>query len=235
MNSINSKYIICIDAGHGGYDSGAVNNKRYEKDDNLKMALILEKELLKYGFTVIQTRLTDKHISLNERSNLANKSNSDVFISLHRNAFINSSACGVENWIYEKADEKTKQFATFIYEEILKTNVQKNRGVKKGNFHVLRETKMPAFLLELGFISNNKDNELFDKYCEQYAKAIVKGIINYFNLNYSNFKPNIDINEKHIPLKQELYKVQVGAFKEKENALKLIKELEQKGYKAFLI
>lgn len=233
MSNNNGKYIICIDAGHGGYDGGAVNNKRYEKNDNLKMALVLEKELLKKGFTVVQTRLTDMHVTLNERSTLANKSNADLFISLHRNAFINSSACGVENWIYENTDEKTNQFAMFIYEEILKINVQKQRGVKKGNFHVLRETKMPACLLELGFISNDKDNDLFDKYCEQYAEAIVKGVLKFFSLNYLDFKPKTD--EENIKLKQELYKVQVGAFREKENALKLIKELEEKGYKAFLI
>ncbi|WMJ24370.1 N-acetylmuramoyl-L-alanine amidase [Paludicola sp. MB14-C6] len=221
--------IICIDAGHGGRDSGAVKENRYEKDDNLRFALAVGKVLLIQGFQVIYTRTTDKVVSLQERSNFANKSNADFYLSLHRNSYITSTACGIENWIYQYTDQQTERFATCIYDEIIKVNSQANRGVKRGNYHVLRETNMPACLLELGFISNNKDNLLFDTLLKQYAVAVVKGICRYLNIPYqdsSNSKPdNPEI----------LYRVQVGAFSIKENAETLVSELKEKGYSAYIV
>ncbi len=218
-----SKKIICIDAGHGGYDSGAVNKSRYEKNDNLKITTLLMGILKTQGFEVVLPRTEDKETSLQKRVEIANKANADVFISLHRNAFTNSSACGVENWIYQNTDEKSKQLAQYILNEITSVGVQKNRGVKSGNFYVLRTTKMPACLLELGFISNLQDNIVFDTNIENYAVAIAKGICNYFKMPYTK--------KAH----DQYYRVQVGAFESKEKAENLAQELKSKGYPPTII
>lgn len=218
--------IICIDAGHGGKDSGAVKGKRYEKDDNLRMAMAVGKLLLSQGFQVIYTRVDDRAVSLQERSHFANVNKATLYLSLHRNSYITSAACGIENWIYQYTDEPTGQFATCIYEEVIQVNSQANRGVKRGNYHVLRETNMPACLLELGFLSNDKDNLLFDTLFKQYAIAIAKGICRYLNVPYQ---------EPCNPKPETLYRVQVGAFSAKENAQKLVDELSEKGYEAYIV
>ncbi|MEG2813907.1 MAG: N-acetylmuramoyl-L-alanine amidase [Oscillospiraceae bacterium] len=178
--------IICLDAGHGGKDSGAILSSRFEKNDTLRMVFAIKAELIKQGFTVILTRDSDEYVSLQERSNFANQKKADYFISIHRNAFSLAIANGVENWIYERTDAQTQKAAELILNEVVGVGVQSNRGVKRGNFHVTRETTMPACLLELNFISNPKDNELFDKNFEGYAKAICKGICKFFNYSYKD-------------------------------------------------
>jgi N-acetylmuramoyl-L-alanine amidase len=221
------KKIICIDAGHGGKDSGAVNGKRYEKDDNLRLGLVVGQLLLNQGLSVVYTRTTDKTVSLQERSNFANEKQADLYLSLHRNSYITSSACGIENWIYQYTDKTTEQYATCIYDEVVKVGAQATRGVKRGNYHVLRETKMPACLLELGFLSNEQDNILFDTLFKQYAVAIAKGICKFLQIPYQE-KP--EAQEQTV-----LYRVQVGAFAKKENAQRLVDDLKAKGYPAFIV
>lgn len=224
--------LICIDAGHGGKDSGAVNGSRFEKDDNLRFSIALEKALVYQGFRVIQTRKTDANVSLSQRSEFADNQKADFFISCHRNAFVLSSANGIENWIYTNTGSETERFATAIQNEVIKVGAQSNRGVKRGNYHVLRETNMPACLLELGFISNTKDNEMFDTLLEQYANAIAKGLCSYLGLP---FKTAGSYDDSESPPNDKLYRVQVGAFSVKANADALLKELKSKGYSAFIV
>lgn len=181
--------VICIDAGHGGKDSGAVSGKRYEKNDNLRFALALGKSLTRCGFKVYQTRTKDVYMSLQQRSDFANMIKADYFISCHRNSFWNLLANGVENWVYKYTDSKTIAYATNIQNDLVKVGVQTNRGVKKGNFHVCRETNMPACLLELGFIKNKKDNALFDSKFNEYVEAVTKGICKSAGVSYVEVKP----------------------------------------------
>lgn len=237
--------IICLDAGHGGKDSGAIFGTRFEKNDNLKMAFAVKTELESQGFNVILTRESDKYVSLKERTDFANAKKADYFISIHRNAFQLQTASGVENWVYKGTDSQTKKAAEFILDEIVKIGVQSNRGVKSGDFHVTRETIMAACLLELNFISNKRDNELYDEKFKNYAKAICKGICRFFSFTYSEksepVKPTVIPPEKppiKIPVKpvtpDKLYTVQIGAFSNKSNAQKLSDELKAKGYQAFI-
>ena len=169
---------IVIDAGHGGDDWGAVNGNRKEKDDNLRLALALRQKLLNQGQRVVMTRDNDVFVSLLGRSEIANDSNGDLFISLHRNAVENNpSANGVENWVYTTASPSEKNYAQTVLDRVVEVGVQSNRGVKAGNFSVLRNTRIPAMLLEMGFISNARDNELFDQHLDAYAAAIAQGIL----------------------------------------------------------
>lgn len=226
--------LICLDAGHGGRDSGAVNGSRYEKNDTLKLATILRASLLKKGLNVIMTRTDDSYSSLKERSDFANKNKADYFISLHRNAFTDGTAKGVENWIYAPSNKKTEDFAAVILGQIAKVGVSANRGVKKGNFHVTRETNMPACLLELGFISNAQDNQLFDKNLNSYADAISKAILDFLGIKDTSDEI-INDGDCSDGAACKLYRVQIGAYKQRENADKIAKELLDKGYNAVVV
>lgn len=146
---------VYIDPGHGGNDSGAVGiDGALEKTVNLEMALKVEKLLKNQGLDVRLTRKDDRTLSLKERVDLANNWSADCFVSIHCNAF-NKEAKGVETY---SLNDKTSDLAKDIQEEILKTGAYTlNRGVKTANFYVLRNTKMRACLVELGFIDNFDD------------------------------------------------------------------------------
>lgn len=226
--------IVCIDAGHGGRDSGAVNSSRYEKYDTLKLANSLKKELEAQGITAIMTRTEDQYVALKERTDFANKHKADLFISLHRNAFTNNTANGVENWIYVSADSNEQRYAALIMSELKAVGIQSDRGVKRGNFHVTRESKMPACLLELGFISNSKDNELLDKKLYLYTKGIARAICNFLGMPFEE-DPIINEGDCSDGASCRLYRVQVGAYKDIENANRVAAELKEKGYPAITV
>jgi len=174
--------IVCIDAGHGGSDVGAVNDNRYEKDDNLKIAKLVEKRLNEQGIKTIMTRENDTSVSLRQRCKIANWKKADFFISIHRNSA--DSGNGIEIWTDSEEQNEDIQLAESILKELENTEIQSNRGIKSGtakgeytDYYVLKNTNMTSCLVELGFISDDKDNELFDKYIKDYAKAIANGII----------------------------------------------------------
>jgi N-acetylmuramoyl-L-alanine amidase len=168
---------IVIDAGHGGYDYGAVNGSRYEKNDDLSLARLVAADLRRQGQRVVMTRDSDVFVPLLERSIISNDNNADAFISLHRNAFTNSEANGIENYIQINSPPTTAEYAQNVLDEVVKVGGMANRGVKTNNFSVLRNTRAPAMLLETGFISNAHDNEEYDKNLTAYAEAITKGIL----------------------------------------------------------
>ena len=168
---------IVLDPGHGGSDPGAVNGARLEKNDNLNLALAVQRRLAALGQHVVMTRSTDVFIPLAERSAISNRVNPDMFVSIHRNAAASSAANGVENFIYINPSPIEIQYAQTVLDEVVNAGVQSNRGVKRGNFAVLRNTRAPAMLLEMGFITNTRDNQLFDQNFNAYAEAITKGIL----------------------------------------------------------
>jgi len=168
--------LIMFDYGHGGNDPGAVNGKRKESNDVLMLGKAVATVIRAAGITVDETRTTDTTLSLTERSNMERKKKYDYFISFHRNASINKSAYGVETYIFRTSNKKSSQLATAIQNSLVGIGF-KNRGVKVGNFHVLRETYSPAVLLEVGFISNVNDNKLFDGRFDEIVDVISKAII----------------------------------------------------------
>lgn len=173
-----------LDAGHGGKDPGAVNTlfNLAEKDAALAIILALGSLLELQDADVDYSRDDDTFIGLTNRANMANAMGANAFISVHLNAAENTSAIGTEVLVY-----KTKSIAGDLAQHVLGCIVKdlgmKNRGVKeRSDLTVLSKTKMPAILVETGFISNNEEaQQLFDPDIQWgFAKAIYEGILNQF-------------------------------------------------------
>jgi N-acetylmuramoyl-L-alanine amidase len=219
--------VICIDPGHGGRDPGAPgtlagNPRRYESADNLQMSLRVAELLRERGHTVILTRAEDMYLSLEARRRIALEAKADIFVSLHRNSYTDASAKGIEIWVRGKLYSGA---ACEVLEELAKTPNQANRGVKIGNYAVLYNTPMPAMLIELGFISNAKDNELFNQHFEAYATAIARGLLAALDEPWDN----------PVAPAEPLYRVQVGAFSVKDNAEAFLRILREMGLEAFIV
>ncbi len=117
-----NKPVVCIDAGHGGEDVGAILEKRYEKDDTLKLAKRIKERLKKQGIKVIMTRENNNSISLEERCNLANRKKAELFVSIHRNSAEKGN--GIEIWCNSQKKEKDTKLANSILEKLQKTEIQ---------------------------------------------------------------------------------------------------------------
>lgn len=190
------RYTVCIDAGHGAHDAGAVleaedGTVRCEKDDNLRLAQLVKAELEAYGIKVLMTRDDDSFLELYDRTLLANSVDVDVMVSFHRNAYyeygeMNDKVGGVEIWIHNSRPTEARQLANRMLDAILEVGGMKDRGVRYGsmtdpeeNYAINRRAAMTSMIVEMGFISNKQDNEAFDANGEAYAKAIAKEIYNW--------------------------------------------------------
>lgn len=211
-----------IDPGHGGVDSGASYKGRRECDDVLRLSLRVGELLKNNNESVHYTRSTDTTISLNERSNKENNGDFDYFISIHRNAYKPELAKGSEIHVYANCSV-AEQLGNKVNSELVKNGFI-NRGIKVSNFHVLRETKCPAILVEVGFIDNTSDNFIFDSKFEQIAQSIVKGCLLQIGKVINSSTNNLNNDEVY-------YRCIVGSFKERGNAESRKAELIDKGYK----
>lgn len=171
--------IICIDPGHGGKDPGATDGGVCEKDIALNVAKKIHAHLRAVGYSVILTREQDKFVSLGNRAAEANMWGADIFVSVHCNSAPNSSANGMEVYVHTSRGADSKRAAHAIYDRLLPASGLKGRGVKANNYAVLRETAMPAVLVELGFISNDSDRVklVSEEWQERAAEAIAAGIM----------------------------------------------------------
>lgn len=174
--------IICIDAGHGGSDPGAVNGDRQEKIDTLALALRVASYIEKAGYTPLLTRSDDTYLSLGDRCAIANDADAAYFVSLHRNSA--EGGKGTEVWISSQKTAPERHLAQEILKALDEVGIQSNRGVKAGtqgssdgDYAVNRNTEMPSCIIELGFIGNDEDNRLLDKHIDDYAKAIADAIV----------------------------------------------------------
>ena len=179
------QFKVCIDPVHGDTDGGTANadNTRLEKDDNLRIALLVRKYLEEYGATVVMTRSDDTFVELEERCTIANDAKADMYVSLHRNSY-DGDIRGVEIWVHNKEPKEDTVLAQNIMSRLSEAGISENRGVQYGyvgipgdNYYVNADTKMPSCLVELGFITDETDNRLFDKNIDAYAKAVAEGII----------------------------------------------------------
>ncbi len=175
--------IVCLDAGHGGEDVGALSTdgKRCEKDDNLRLTLKVRDNLEKMGVKTVLTREEDKTLSLKDRCKTANKKRSDLFVAIHRNS--SETGTGVEAWVSKREKGDEKDTAKDMVEAISTVTGWEDRGVKSGyrdktanNYYVNANTKMPSILLEVGFISSTEDNKIFDDKIDAIANEIAKVI-----------------------------------------------------------
>ena len=193
---------IMIDPGHGGKDRGAAGPVQHEKVITLQIAKKLEKALKSYGFQVIMTRSWDKDLPLEDRTALCAKHQPDLFISIHCNSVENKSVTGIETWYigasggasahgskvkYDK--DKGNNFDPYnvrIAYEVQKGMMKQfpaasDRGVKPSRFFVLRHSSCPSLLMEVGFLSNNKEGKSLAAAATQdkIVKAVIDGMIGY--------------------------------------------------------
>jgi len=226
---------IMLDAGHGGKDSGAVGNGLREKDLTLNIVKKIGNLLAEYeDVEVHYTRTDDRFLELSERAEIANRLKADYFISVHINA---GGGTGFESYIYNgNVDAKTVAYQNVIHAEIMKVigNVT-DRGKKRANYAVLRETHMPAILTENLFIDNANDAAKLksEQFLLQVAHGHVQGIVKAFGLK-KKAKPTPSQPQPKVSDKK-LYRVQVGAFSDRKNAERLAEELKKKGYPAIIV
>ena len=294
-------YRIALDAGHGGSDPGAVYKGRQEKDDTLDLTLAVGDILKKNGIDVYYTRTTDEYETPFKKATDANNSGADLFVSIHRNSSENPNQySGVETLVYSDTGLKA-EVARNINNQLEDAGF-KNLGVdERKNLVVLKRTKMPAVLVEAGFINNDKDNYLFDEEFDSIAQAIADGILesipsgrpgnttsnksnrtdnnnnsnnNSNNNNSSNSQMNNSGRTASAPIdstamvnsippdnevfsvpvsssnimpqcpcdnndydteNEALYRVQVGAYRNKNNADRMLNSLLMDGFPAFII
>lgn len=228
---------IVLDAGHGGQDSGAVGNGLKEKDLTLAIVKHIGRMLGEYeGVEVHYTRTDDRFLELSERAEIANRLKADYFISVHINA---GGGTGFESYIFNNTkDAKTIAYQNVIHQEILKAigNVT-DRGKKRANYAVLRETKMPAILTENLFIDNAKDAAKLksEQFLLQIAYGHVQGIVKAFGLKKKAQPKPTPSQPQQKTSDKKLYRVQVGTFADRKNAERLAEELKKKGYPAIIV
>ena len=185
-----SQKIVWVDAGHGAYDPGKVAGTILEKDINLAIALKLQYFLETGGATVFMTRIDDAALSSTKqgdmytRRQLANASRADIFVSIHQNSYHQGSVHGAQVFYFNTSDNSRK-LAEHIQQQI-KEFVNTNRRLEaraNKNYYVLRQTVMPAVIVECGFLTNYNERTRLTKetYQEKIAWGIYLGIVQYFN------------------------------------------------------
>ncbi len=177
----NSRILVAIDPGHGGRDPGAVGiGGLQEKNVVFPVSTRVAQLLREAGVDVVMTRVDDRTLDLEPRGNIANNANATIFLSIHANAISLSrpDVNGVETYYYS---ENGRQLASIIHANVQPASGLGNRGVKQARFYVLRNTAMPAALLELGFLTGSEDIvRLRDPaWQERMAQAITQGLLQY--------------------------------------------------------
>ncbi|MDD3114922.1 MAG: N-acetylmuramoyl-L-alanine amidase [Anaerovibrio sp.] len=180
--------IIALDAGHGGSDVGAIGPTGVtEKGVSLRVAQELQKRLLAEGAVVLMTRTKDTEVSpkkanasdveeLQARCDVGNNGKADIFLSIHMDSFTNSTPSGTTGYYYAKGSRAGQRLAQYVSEGIVASLGTGNRGTKSCNFYVVKHTAMPAALLEMAFISNDKEEKLMNS--EAGIKKAAEGILN---------------------------------------------------------
>ena len=213
---------IVIDAGHNGLsDPGAVYNGRRESDDTLRLAMAVGEILSRSGYDVDYTRTGNINQSVIQKAQLANDTDADLFISIHRNmSEVPGSYHGVQSLVYDLSGPKLTM-AEAINKNLEGVGFRNINVEARPNLAVLRRTKMPAILVEVGFIDNAKDNKLFDTRLDEIAQAIADGIQKAL--------------EEEEAMKPEYYQIQTGAYRNQELATQQLIQLKSQGFPAFLV
>jgi N-acetylmuramoyl-L-alanine amidase len=180
---------IVVDPGHGGHDTGTRAGGVSEKDLNLIMGQLIASKLAAEGVTVILTRKTDVFIPLTTRAKIANENDADLFISSHINSTAKGGSQSGSITFHHKGSDVSQFLAECIQDEIAKVSGLPDKGawsdgrIYDSGFSVLRNTKMPGVLLELGFINNTKDRArmITKDFQDKVAAAVVKGIKVYLS------------------------------------------------------
>ncbi len=227
---------IMIDAGHGYKTPGKSSpDGMKEYEFNRSVAQYLSDLLTHYQVTTFFAHSDVLDIPLQERTNRANSLCVDLYVSIHANAAVNRGwhkAEGIETYIHSSKPEEALSLAKQIQNKLIATTGLQDRGVKTADFHVLRETKMTAVLVECGFMTNEDEIKLLksEYYRKKCAQAIAESIISHYSL-----KRKISIPTKRPEQEKILYKVQLGAFSDMQNAANLATQLKRLGFKTTII
>ncbi|MED4978759.1 N-acetylmuramoyl-L-alanine amidase [Geobacillus stearothermophilus] len=228
---------IFFDKGHGGSDPGAVANGLQEK--------VLTHKIVEYamdylqanytGFAMRTSRKGDETLTLSQRAKMANDWGADVFVSVHINA---GKGTGFEIYAHPNASQQSIALQNVLHGEILAAMRQfgniTDRGKKRANYAVLRETKMPAVLTENLFIDSNDAKHLKNEaFLKAVGEAHARGIAKFLGLP-QKAKPQPQPKPQQKVSDGKLYRVQVGAFADRENAERLAEELKKKGYPVYI-
>jgi N-acetylmuramoyl-L-alanine amidase len=182
------KPLIVLDAGHGGTDEGAKVSAFLEKKIALTTAFLTKKHLEGLGYRVVMTRSRDIYLPLQRRVSIANKTKGSLFVSLHFNSSSSVDAQGIEVFYYDSKElwrtRASKRLANCILYRVVDKTAAVSRGIKQGNFHVIRETEMPAVLVEGGFMTHREERrKLRDReYLDNLAAGIAQGIDKYMRM-----------------------------------------------------
>lgn len=222
---------IVLDAGHGYQTSGKrTPDGMREYEFNRAVASEAKSLLDKYSEVTVYFAHSDhEDIPLHRRTDRANALKANVYLSIHANALGNGSwndTGGIETFVYVTRPKESVSLAKMIQNNLTDMTGLIDRGVKTGNFHVLRETKCPAVLVECGFMTNHHEASLLrsEGYRKLCANAIVKSIVQHFRLELTE-----------TPRNTAIYRVQAGAFESKRNADKLVKRLKAAGFESTII
>lgn len=186
LPAVPSGLVVTIDPGHGGVDSGAVGIGGIEEEDivldvSLQVAQLLERQ----GVQVVMTRQSDQTVELQPRVSIAERSRSNIFVSIHANALSMSrpDVNGIETFY---ASPEGARLSRFIHDEMIRFSGANDRGLKSARFYVIRNTSMPATLLEIGFVTGAVDApRLADpQWRSQMSVAIARGILQYLSQTY---------------------------------------------------
>lgn len=243
-----AKYLIAVDSGHGIQTAGkrtpAIpepwHGKKkgdviHEKEFNKPTVEYLIAALERCGFDTINVSPGKDDVSLKERYTAANNAKADAFISKHYNAFngLWGKQNGIETIISQNASAKTKELAKLVQVELVKEHKRTDRGVKTDivqsgiNIAVLRNTNMPAILTESGFMDNLEEAKtmLYSEFQKADAEATCRGICKFFGVTYVPEKEESDV----------IYRVQVGAYSDHDNAIAARARLKSLGYDAIIV
>lgn len=222
---------VFIDVGHGGTDPGACANGLKEKNLNLAVAKAVNNELIRHGVSVMMSRTKDEADTTNDAVKECNKFNPDLAVSIHHNA---GGGNGAEAYHHHHGG-KGKTLANNILSEIVSIG-QNSRGAKtrinsygEDYYAIIRNTKAPTALIEVAFVDNAEDIKIVNSAAKQKTMgvAIAKGILKTLDIDY--------ISEKAANNSKALYRVQVGAYKDKANAEATKKLLEKAGFSAVIV
>lgn len=166
---------VVIDPGHGGHDKGGQWGRVYEKHLALDTAVRLEGHLKNMGYKTVMTRNSDYFVSLPGRVNIANRQRDAVFVAVHYNYTWSKEVSGLETF-YNRSD--SSRFSSLVQKSMLKRVNAVDRGSKFANYYVIRHTKMPAVLVECGFVSSKTERDRMKSawFRESLARGIAEGV-----------------------------------------------------------
>lgn len=223
---------VFLSAGHGGSDPGAVANGLKEKDINLQTLLACNDVLVRHGVTTVLSRSKDENDPVQQEVAEANASGADIAVSFHNNA---GGGDGFEAYYYSTS-EKGKKLAS-LCEKYVKELGQNSRGIKaRDGLMFIGKTTMTAVLTEGFFLDNAKDKTIGDTVAEQkaFGVAYAKAILEYYGIPYKDEKPVFTDGTQKVESDAIKYRVQIGAYKTKDAAQKMVDKAKSLGLDAII-